>query len=349
MAGTAVPNTAATRGPLPGRMAQIIGLLVLGGVGAELLSAYGETTGDPAGVAFSVVFFAGLYGAPALLAREVARRFDGGWPSLLLLLLGLGVAQACLIDQSLFSTSYQDYRGWEETREATLVPALGISLFNTYNFILGHVIFSFGAPVALAEAWRPTHQHRSWLGPIGIGVALVGYLSTAYLVWSDPESRSASPPQLMVSAVAILGCLAAAWLLGRRHRHRVGRSDARASSRTAPRVPVVLTAALVLAVVAALADETWLGLGVGLGATLLTLLGVWWASAATGWTPRHVAAVALPFLLVRGALAFSYFPLAGSVDPAAKYLHNVVMVVVVLLAGWCALRRHLTRAAARRT
>src|SRR5690606_6438127 len=69
------------RGSLP----QIIGVLVLCPVGAELLAAYGESTGDPGAVAFALVFFAGLYGAPALLARELARRCGWGWPSLLLL------------------------------------------------------------------------------------------------------------------------------------------------------------------------------------------------------------------------------------------------------------------------
>lgn len=313
MADAAAPHTVGTRGPLLRRLPQIIGLVVLAGVGAELLAAYGANTGQPGEIAFAVVFFAGLYGAPALLARELARRRGWGWPSLLLLFLALGVTQACLIDQSLFSTNYQDYEGWETTREATLVPALGISMFNAYNFLLGHLIFSFGAPVAVVEAWRPSHQRRSWLGPIGIVVALVCYLGTAYLVWSDPESRSASPPQLVVSILIVLCCVGAAWLLGRRHR-RTEAADHLASTRTAPRVWVVFTATLVLAAVAGVIDETWMGLGIGLAATGFTAVGVWWASRGQGWTARHIAAVALPFLMVRGLLAFTYFPFAGSVE-----------------------------------
>ena len=167
--GDGIDQSAVQRGRLgsrrdhPGPAGQVVGLLVLCGVGAELLSAYSDTTGDPGGVAFSLVFFAALYGAPALLVRELARRRGWGWPSMLLAFAALGVAQACLIDQSMFSVDYQAYEGWEETRAATLVPGLGISAFNAFNFVVGHMIFSFAAPVALVEAWHPERAHEPWL------------------------------------------------------------------------------------------------------------------------------------------------------------------------------------------
>lgn len=330
------------RGRLPGRAAQIVGLLVLCGVGAELLAAYAENTGDLGGVAFSLGFFAALYGAPALLAREVVRRAGWGWPALLVIFLALGITQACLIDQAMFSVDYQGYEGWEATREATLVPALGISVFNAYNFLGGHLIFSFGAPVALAEAWRPAHRQGSWLGPIGIGVAVVAYLGAAYLILSDPESHSASPTQLAVSGLAVVLLLVLAWQLGRRHR----RTRRPADTGSAPRVWVLLLGSLLLAGTAGFATEDWIGVAVGVGTTAAMAVGVWLLSRRSGWDHRHVAAVALSFLLVRGGLAFTYFPLAGAVEPAAKYTHNVVMILVVLLAGWCALRPSCQRSAA---
>jgi hypothetical protein len=48
--------------------------------------------------------------------------------------------------------------------------------------------------------------------------------------------------------------------------------------------------------------------------------------------------------LARGLLAFTYFPLAGDVAPGPKYAHNVLMLVLVLGAGWLALRRPATGA-----
>ena len=165
-------------------------------MGAELLSAYSDTTGDPGGVAFSLVFFAALYGAPALLVRELARRRGWGWPSMLLAFAALGVAQACLIDQSMFSVDYQAYEGWEETRAATLVPGLGISAFNAFNFVVGHMIFSFAAPVALVEAWHPERAHEPWLTGRGLVLAALAYLGAAALILADPTSHSGTAVQL---------------------------------------------------------------------------------------------------------------------------------------------------------
>lgn len=177
------------------RSAQVVGLLGLSAIGAELLAAYGEGTGHPGAIAFSLVFFGALYGAPALLARDLVRRRGWGWPSLLLVFAALGVVQACLIDQSMFSADYGGYEGWEEIRAATLVPALGVSAYNAFNFVVGHMIYSFGAPVALAEAWVPTRAQVPWLGRFGTAMAVAAYLGTAALILADPGSRSGSVPQ----------------------------------------------------------------------------------------------------------------------------------------------------------
>lgn len=316
------------RGSLP----QIIGVLVLCPVGAELLAAYGESTGDPGAVAFALVFFAGLYGAPALLARELARRCGWGWPSLLLLFAALGTAQACLIDQSMFSVDYQGYEGWEAVRETTLIPGLGISALNAFTFVGGHVVFSFAAPVAVAEAWSPRRAEAPWLGPSGIVFAGAAYALTAAAILGDPESHSGGPVQLAVSGALVAALLAAAALTGRRRR------VAPASRRRAPVPPVVATA-VVAAAVPDFLGQGWaavaahLVLGAALGAVILR------AVRRGGWSPWHTAAVALGYLAVRGTLAFTYFPLLGEVEPGPKYAHNAVMLAVVALAGAVAWRR----------
>lgn len=315
------------------RPAQIIALLGLCAIGAELLAAYDDSTGSPAGIAFALVFFAGLYGAPALLASELVRRFGWGWPSLVLLFAALGTAQACLIDQSMFATDYRGLEGWEAGREGTLIPALGISASNAYNFIVGHVIYSFAAPVALAEAWVPRRAREPWLGPVGLVIAAVAYLGTATMVVSDPESHSGSPAQLMVAGALVVVFVAAAALLGRR-RLPVEKTTTR-------RVPVwaVLAISLVAGLVPDLAGiDTWSGLSVGLAAIGLLTVGILVASRASDWSLQHAAAVGLGFLLARGGMAFTYFPLIGHVDPFPKYAHNTVMLLIVLAAGAMALR-----------
>ncbi|GAB96838.1 hypothetical protein BJY21_003944 [Kineosphaera limosa] len=318
-----------------GALAQILALLVLCAVGAELLTAYAATTGNPARVAFEVVFFAALYGAPALVVRDVVRRRGWGWPSLLLLFAALGVTQAALIDQSLFSVDYQGYEGWEQTRSATLVPALGVSAFNVFNFFVGHVIFSFGAPMAVAEAWAPARADRPWLGRLGRVVALAAYLATAALIVSDAQSRSGSPTQLATSAVVVALLVIAAVGWGRRGRPQ---SDDRRPLRARSAFLVAFLAAAVIAV----CPETWVGVSVA--STTTALLAGWllWISRRRSVGLRAIAAVGLAFLVVRGLLAFTYFPLAGDVAAGPKYAHNVVMMLVVVLAGALALRRRTT-------
>jgi hypothetical protein len=317
-----------------GKVLQLTGLLVLCGVGAELLAAYGDSTGDPGGIAFALVFFGALYGAPALLARELARRLGWGWPSLLLVFAALGTAQAGLIDQSLFSADYAGYEGWEENREPTLIPSMGLSGYNAYSFIVGHVIFSFAAPVALAEAWTPARARKPWLGPIGTALAAVAYVIAAALIVTDPESRSGSPTQLLVTAGIVAAMLLGATLVGRDRRVDHPRAGARG-----PAVWLVLGVSLIFALVPELLPATWLG--VALAGAMTAALGtlVLLASRRRAWTIRHTAAVGTAYLLVRGLLAFTYFPLIGDVEAGPKYAHNVVMLLIVLFAAWIALCR----------
>jgi hypothetical protein len=85
-------------------------LLLFAPVSAEYLIGYDDTIGDPAVLVFGLVIFGPLYGAPAVLIREAARRAGRGWPSMLLLGLAFGLAQAGLIDQSLFNPDYRQSR-----------------------------------------------------------------------------------------------------------------------------------------------------------------------------------------------------------------------------------------------
>lgn len=322
---------------------QVFCLAALCALGAELLAAYGANTGNVLAVLFALVFFMGLYGAPALLAREVVRRAGWGWPSLLLLFLALGIAQACLIDQSLFAEDYQGYAGWAESRQSTFIPALSISAFNAYSFILGHVIYSFGAPVAIAEAWRPQRAAKPWLGLFGLNIATAAWLGTALLIVLDPESRNASTPQLITSIVLVLACIAAAWRVGRRNepRHRAQPGNA------APSVRRVFGVTFTLVVVGTFAEENWAGFALGTATTALVAAFAWWGAGRPGWGLRHAAAVGIAYLLSRGLFAFTYFPLAGEVEAVPKYAHNVVMLAVVLVVAWfsAAPRRCRTRAA----
>jgi hypothetical protein len=314
------------------RVIQVAGLLVLSAIGAELLAAYDDSTGRPERLLFAVVFFAALYGAPALLIREVARRNGWSWPSIIMLAFALGIIQPGVIDQALFSMDYRDIESWERSLRATFIEPLGFSATNALNFVPGHVIYSFCAPIAVAEAWRPQTAHTPWLGWRGTAVAALAYALAAGMILNDPASHSASAGQLAAALVAAGLCVGAAIILGRR---RKGRSPAR----RAPRLPVTVAGSFVLLVAATAVPENWAGVTITTvvfiaGAALLGRV-----SRSPGWSVRHAAAVAAGALLSRGVFAFFYYPLIGETSAARKYTHNVVMLALVGVAGWLALRK----------
>ncbi len=312
--------------------AQVLALAALCAISAELLAAYSDSTGDIGAVLFNLIFFMALYGAPALLIRELARRLGWGWPSLLLLSAALGILQACIIDQSMFADQYGGYAGWEESRSATLIVPFGISAYNAYNFIIGHIIFSFAGPIAIAEAWRPNRAQAPWLRPFGMIVAAIFYVGSSALIMADPGSQSASQGQLVISCILVGACVVGAAVIG----SRVESNHLASAEQVDPLVLLLVT--FIVAVASMFAGEGWLGVAVGLGSTILIVAMVIWRRIRFIWTPAHYAAVALGYLLSRGVLAFTYFPLLGEVEPLPKYLHNAAMLAIVLAAGALALK-----------
>ena len=248
-----------------------------------------------------------------------------------MLAFALGILQPGVIDQALFSSDYRDIETWDQSLRATFIGPLGLSATNAVNFVLGHVIYSFCAPIAVAEAWRPATARTPWLGLRGIVVAAVLYLLAAVLVLQDPESHSASAMQLAGSLAAAGLCIGAAVGLGHRtHGER--------SARRAPRLSVTLAGSFLLLVAATWVPETWTGVAItttvlAAGAALLVHV-----SRSVDWSVRHVAAVATGALLSRGVLAFTYYPVVGETSAVRKYAHNVTMLAIVVVLGWLALR-----------
>jgi hypothetical protein len=86
-----------------------------------------------------------------------------------------GLLQAGVVDQSLFSVNYRDIDSWEKSLRSTSIEPLGFSAYLAQLFIVGHVIYSFCAPIALVEAFRPGHRSEPWLGKVGLAVAAIRY------------------------------------------------------------------------------------------------------------------------------------------------------------------------------
>jgi hypothetical protein len=183
-------------------------VLLVAPVTAEYLIGYDDTTGNVAALLAGIAVFAPLYGAPAVLIREITRRLGLGWPTVLALAAAFGLIQAGLIDQSLFDPAYRDIPYWDDLREPTYLPWFGTSAFMVLTFVAGHLFGSIAAPIALAESWWPARADRPWLGRVGLTVMGGLWAGAAALVLQDQFASTSfriSPLHLGLTVAVVLG------------------------------------------------------------------------------------------------------------------------------------------------
>lgn len=310
-----------------------LGLLVLAPVCAEYLWGYDDSTGHPATLLGNLIVFSPLYGAPALLIREAARRLGLGWPGLLLLAASFGVIEAGVVDQSMWSTGYRDIPYWADMAAPTYLAPIGLSVYLAVSFVGGHVILSIGSPVVLVETLSGRRRHRPWLGPVALVVVALLYAAACGLVAKDAYDTgeaSATWGQLVGSAAVAVGLVVAAVRLGHR--------PALIVPGPVPRPALVVGAA-------ALAMLGWVAIPpTRLGTATVVLLGlgaigtVQLLARRGDWGQRHELALASGALVAAGGFAFLTTPI-GDVSDAEKYGHNVALLALVVLLCAAAARR----------
>lgn len=336
--GFLVPRPAALlHWPVPTRWFPVVGVLLLSPVCAEYLSAYDVSAAGLLTLLAGLLVLAPLYGAPALLAREVAVRRGLGWPGLLLLVTALGVLQAVVVDQSVVNPDYRGFDGWAALWRPTYVEGLDLSAYAAVAFVLGHTVGSFGAPLAVVGVVS-RDGGRPWLGRWTIVTLGAAYLLAAGLVLADhvaSEGWQLSSPQL-VGALAVVALLV---VLALRVTDR--RPDAPAAGPPPPLVLVLLGAVVESALGWSVTWPALVATAVGLGVLAGGL--VRWGRSP-GWTGGHVAGLALGVLLSRALGGFLVDPVDGGRTPTT-YLVNVG--AVLLVASLAALARRRLRACPR--
>jgi hypothetical protein len=186
------------------RWLPVLCLAVLSPVCAEYLVGYDTSTGRTLTLLGSLLIFVPLYGVPAVLIREIARRRRVGWPSILALAAAAGLLQAGVIDQSLFSVSYRKIDYWDEMVGPTWIEPLGFGASSALNFLGGHIVYSYAIPILMVEAMFPSSTKRPWLSRPWLVVATVLYVAAAALVLSDHlrhEQDHASSTQVILTLV----------------------------------------------------------------------------------------------------------------------------------------------------
>jgi hypothetical protein len=310
-----------------------LGLFVLAPVCAEYLWGYDDSTGHPGTLVGNLIVFSPLYGAPALLVREVARRRGLGWPGILLLAAAFGVVQAAIVDQSMWSTGYRDIPYWEDMSVPTYLAPIGLSLYLALSFVGGHVILSIGSPIALVETLTPGRRRERWLGPVILWVVAFLYVAASALVLKDSYDTgeaSATWGQLLCAGLAAVALVVTAFVVGRRPTLILpGR---------VPR-PMAVWAGAFFAMIG------WVAIPPSrIGTALVALLAlsavvvVWRWSQRGDWDQAHVLALASGAVVAAGCFAFLTTPI-GEVGDVEKYGHNIALLaLMVALSAWGARR-----------
>jgi hypothetical protein len=314
------------------RLAPVYLVLLLAPVTAEYLIGYDDTIGNPAALIFGVVFFAPLYGAPAVLIREAARRLGRGWPTILLMATAFGLVEAGLVDQSLFNPDYRDIPYWSSMREPTFLPWFGTSAYMALTFVAGHVFGSIAAPIALAESWCPARRRKPWLGVPGLTTMAILWIAGSAFILADQfssEDFRISTGQLASTALVALVLIAVAVRIPATCSRIAGRAPS-------PRLVLVTSAALLI--VRSVVPTSWAGTLVAAAATGLWLVvaGRW--SRQAGWTGVHVVAAVTGNVLSIGIPAFWTDPL-GDVPLGVKLATNTALLGLVLAVATVGFRR----------
>lgn len=184
-------------------LAPTIGELLTGSTPVALLVF------DPLGF---VLRFAGLmllYGGGALLIREAAVRWGGGWRTIAILGVAYGIVEEGLAVHTFFQSGgapVHGLGGFGRVAGVNVVWATGLSWF--------HATYSMGLAVAIVGLCYPASRGRSLLGGFALPTVLAGYLAIVALFWLSTPNGPA--PVLAVATVAVvLGLVGLAALLAR--------------------------------------------------------------------------------------------------------------------------------------
>lgn len=312
------------------RLAAIIGVLILAPIGAEYLVGYDTSTGNWRELLGNLLIFVPLYGAPALLIRELSVRARTGWRGRLCWAAAFGIVEAGLVDHSLFNPSYRDISYWQDMVGPTWIPVLGFGLASALSFVVGHLVFSICAPLALVEAVHPSVRNRTWLSPVGLVTTGVCYLAASafVLLWTlRTEDFVPSVGQFVGAGAVVLVLIVAGLVCGRR-------SSTSVSGATPS--PWLLGLGALVATFAFEFDQSWVGLLVAVSVLVGTFAALSRFSRTSGWSSRHLLLVVGGAMLARALEGFLVDPIGDGSD-LAKYLHNtvaVLLVIVLVVIGW---------------
>jgi hypothetical protein len=167
---------------------------------------------------FGLTILCVLYGGGALLVRELARRWGGGWRTAVILGAAYGAIEEGLMVKSWFDPNWMDLG-----LLGTYGRALGVNWVWAAGLTLYHTAYSIGIPILLTTLIFPAQRSAPWLnrrGIIALGALFIADVLVGYL-WLTPYRPPALAYLLTLIGTALL------LLLARRTARREPSADAR--------------------------------------------------------------------------------------------------------------------------
>jgi hypothetical protein len=328
--GTSTPSTQGLSLSRWQRVAPIATLLVLSPLIGEVMS--GATL-----LSYIIVLVPEImvWGCGTLMIREAVRRWGGGWTSVLLLGLGLSVAEEFVIQQT--SIAPLPWMG----ANAIYGRVWGIN-WPYFMFQLGfEAVWIVLIPIQVTELIFVSRRDEPWVHTRGLVISSLVFLAGSFIAWYSWTQRARpfafhAPPYHPPALLLLLGVAGIVLLsLAAYMARRIGRTSSR---RTPPGPWVVALSTLLL-------GFPWYGLMVvvfgrwrdlalwipmvmasvwGIGAFLL--IGRW--TTASGWQDRHRWALSFGGLLVCMIAGFLGAGGWSRMDTIAKAIMNAIAV------GW---------------
>ncbi len=316
------------------RIAPAVTLLVLAPVVAEVLS--GATR-----VSFLIVLIPEImvWGCGALMIREIARRWGGGWTTMLLLGVALSVAEEFIIQQTSIAPL-----PWLGTG-AAYGRAAGVN-WVYFLYMLGYEsVWVVLVPIQLTQLIFSKRRDENWLRTGGMVISAIVFLIGSFIAWFTWTQQARTvvfhaekyqpPPALIIAGLLAIGLLKlAAWAA-----RRVG-SNETPTTRPAVRpwmvgagtftlgLPWWVLLALVFIPNMPIAAAVPMAVGVLWAALAYFLVRRW--SSRPGWSDMHRWALVFSAVLVCMVGGFAGSSTWPRIDLYGKAILNVIAVACLL-------------------
>lgn len=291
-----------------------------------------------------------VWGCGALLIREIVQRWRGGWPSIILLGLGLSV----LVEVLVLQTSVAPIP-WLQMASIPVYDRIWGVNWLWFAFMLGYeTVWIVLVPILITELTFNRQRHEGWLRASGLAIATVVFALGCVGLWGLWTQTAIpfafhQPKYWPPLSTLLLGVVGIVLLVLAAYAYRGSPADSGRPAPTAPSPWIVGLLAMAFAfpwwilVVLIFVPRPSLPVWVPLVAALIwasaacLVISRW--SAAPSWNDGHRWALSFGALVICMLMGFLGSSLWPAIDLVAKIVLNVIATVWMMSLGLVVWRR----------